>query len=107
MADIYGIAVSLARGNPDSVAADVEAALAPEVDLEAMLTLATRRPEVVGAGVAPLVDDFAALESAGSQEAAQAVLDEVVAGVGAGTIAGPFCNVAATVLQSYGAVMEA
>lgn len=103
-ADVYGIAVQVARDDPDGVAAGVVDALAPEVTMEAALTLAAQRPDVVGLGVAPLLDDFsgmAAVPAELQRAQAQALLDQVVEGAEAGTISGPYCNVATHVLAPY------
>lgn len=103
-ADVYGIAVQVARADPDGVAAGVVDALAPEVTMEAALTLAAQRPDVVGLGVAPLLDDFSGMTAVPAElqrAQAQALLDQVVEGAEAGTISGPYCNVATHVLAPY------
>jgi len=104
-ADLYGLAVIAARGEdtPGPATALVEA-LAPEVTLDALRLLAQRRPAVVGAGVAPLYGEFAALPAApaSTQRArAQALLDAMIAGVERGTVSPGFYNVGAHVLQPY------
>jgi hypothetical protein len=104
-ADIYGLAVAAARSEePPGPATALADALRPEVDLPALLTLAERRPAVVGPGVAPLVDDFTTLPTvSGSAQRAQAqdLLDAVVYGQDTGTISPGFCNVALHVLGPY------
>jgi len=72
--------------------------------MDAAIALATRRPELVGLGVAPLLGDCSGLASvpAELQRAdAQALLDQVIAGVEDGTVSGPYCNVADHVLRPY------
>lgn len=104
-ADIYGLAVIAARAEdtPGPATALVDA-LAPEVTFEALDLVARRRPEVVGAGVAPLLDEFAALPTAPAatqRVRAQALLDAMIAGVERGTVSAGFCNVGAYVLEPY------
>lgn len=103
-ADVLGIGVQVARDDPDGIAAAVVEALKPEVTMEAAIALATRRPDVVGVGVAPLLDDLAAMPDVPAELAAaeaQSILDDAIAGSEDGTISGPYCNVAAHVLAPY------
>ncbi len=107
-ADIYGLAVTAARTDRTGVAADIATALEPEVTVDSVLTLAQRRPDVVGAGVIPLLDQLArlpTLPAEARQEEAQALMDAVAEGVAAETISDPFRNSIARPLVEYGATM--
>lgn len=106
-ADIYGMAVTEARTDASGMADRIVTALEPEVNLDAVTLLAVNRPDVVGSGMGPLVDDLHALHGApaGEQQAeAQQIMDAVAEGVMSETIAGPYCNSIALALQPYGAV---
>jgi hypothetical protein len=104
--DIYGLAVTAARTDSTGIASDIAAALEPEITIDSIIALAQRRPDVVGAGVAPLLDGFASLPTLPperQQEEAQELMDAVADGVMAQTIAGPYCNSVAKALGDYGA----
>lgn len=105
-ADIYGLAVTAARTDSSGIADEIATTLEPEVTMGAVLALADRRPEVVGSGVEPLMDDLRTLPTLpepSQQAEAQVLMDAVAAGVADQTIAGPFCNSIAKTLMEYGA----